>query len=123
MTSTAYSSAGPSSSSPNRPMGPHGGPSSSSGAGPGPSSAAAAAAAAVAAGSGLTSPGGSGFGGLPPSGGSGSGAASNLSALKMSVNSFTRELASSMSTIGRATGGAGSGAGSPQARAEKVCEA
>lgn len=116
-TSVVHSSAGPSSSSLNRPMGVHA-PSSSSGAGPGPSSAAAAA--AVAAGSGLTSPIGSGFGGLPPSGGSGSGAASNLSALKMSVNSFTRELASSMSTIGRATGGAGSGAGSPQARAEKV---
>jgi hypothetical protein len=39
--------------------------------------------------------------------------------LKMSVNSFTRELAISMSTIGR-SGNTGSGAASPQARAEKV---
>lgn len=61
-----------------------------------------------------------GFGGLPPSSSSGSGAGSNLSALKMSVNSFTRELASSMSTISRAAAGAGSGGASPQARVDKA---
>lgn len=83
-------------------------------AGQGPFSAAAA------AGGGLSTSS-AGFGGLPPSSGSGSGAASNLSSLKMSVNSFTRELASSMSSsISRAAAGTSSGEKSPQAKAEKA---
>eukprot|EP00775_Hariotina_reticulata_P007996 gene7996-8194_t len=56
---------------------------------------------------------GGGFGGLGP----GTAAASNLNALKMSVNSFTRELASSMSMGAPRGSTADGGGGSPQAAA------
>lgn len=63
---------------------------------------------------GFGSSGTGGFGGIGAS--VGPAAASNLNALKMSVNSFTRELASSMNISRGNTGdgGVGGGSGSPQ---------